>query len=167
MKFQKGEIIVREDTRYPEGALVVDGFDTSGNLLAHPLGGGLQLIIPVSDIQRFKQATDLERIALFHRASFEIEGIEGKFNGWSDGTHWNGWAMPMFEVAEAQRLISLLGEGVGKYEASSDSFITEMEHGEAEIWQAEMIELPDGGRVKVYPIGAGSWIWDECGEEGA
>ena len=48
MSFHQGDIIVRDDTTYPEGALIVDGFDKEGNLLAHPMGGGLQFIIPAA-----------------------------------------------------------------------------------------------------------------------
>ena len=45
MSFQKNEIIVRDDMKYPEGALVVDGYDASGTMLVHPLGGGFQIRI--------------------------------------------------------------------------------------------------------------------------
>jgi hypothetical protein len=45
MKFGKGEVICREDLGYPEGALVCDGYDAAGGLLAHPLGGGFQLTV--------------------------------------------------------------------------------------------------------------------------
>ena len=52
MKFSKGEVICREDLAYPEGAFVCDGYDASGRLLAHPLGGGLQLTIPAHEERR-------------------------------------------------------------------------------------------------------------------
>jgi hypothetical protein len=43
MKFSKGKIICREDLGYPEGALVCDGYDDAGRLLAQlldePAGG--------------------------------------------------------------------------------------------------------------------------------
>ena len=37
MKFSKGEVICREDLGCPEGALVCDGYDDAGRVLAHPL----------------------------------------------------------------------------------------------------------------------------------
>jgi hypothetical protein len=40
--FTREEIIVRDDLKYPEGAVVVDGIDERGHLLVHPLGAGLQ-----------------------------------------------------------------------------------------------------------------------------
>lgn len=161
MSFPKNEMIVRDDGKYPEGALVVDGYDGSGALLAHPLGGGFQLIIPIAEHVRFTQVGDAERTAIFSRSRFAVEGLEGLFAGWTDGANWNGWAMPRFEFAEAQRVIAALGSDVGKYDSTADAFITKMEAGEPEAWPAEFIQLPDGGTAKVYPIGAGSWIWEE------
>ena len=161
MSFQKNEIIVRDDGKYPHGALVVDGYDASGALLAHPLGGGFQLIIPIPDHERFSRVGGAERTPIFTRAKFSIDGMEGTFAGWTDGRNWNGWDMPRFESPEAQRLVASLGTDVGKYDPTADAFITEMEAGEPETWPTEIIHLPDGGTVKVYPIGAGSWIWEE------
>ena len=48
--FTQGEIIVRDDLKYPDGAVVVDGLDTRGRLLVHPLGGGLQFALPLRDV---------------------------------------------------------------------------------------------------------------------
>lgn len=161
MTFQKGDIIVRSNENYPEGALVVDGFDPTRNLLAHPLGGGLQLIIPPSDIPRFGIVEELEMTRVFRRSYFSIEGVEEQFEGWSDGRHWNGWAMPHFEFQQAQRVVAAFDPENGHYNASTDSFVTRTSDGDEESWLGETIALPDGGEVKVYPVGTGSWIWDE------
>ena len=162
MSFGKNEIIVRDDGKYPEGALVVDGYDAQGNLLAHPLGGGLQLSVPPSDHSRFEIVPDEERTPIFTRGRFSLEGLDGTFTGWTDGTNWNGWAMPRFELAEAQLLIAALGKDAGEYDLAGDAFITRMDPSEPETWPSEIIHLPDGGTVKVYAIGAGSWIWEEA-----
>ena len=45
MQFNRNEIIIPHSSRYPDGALVVDGYDDNGRLLAHPVGGGLQFVI--------------------------------------------------------------------------------------------------------------------------
>jgi hypothetical protein len=94
MRFKKDSIVVRDDSTYPEGALVVDGLAPSGDLLAHPLGGGL------------------------HRAHFEIEGVDGKFAGWSDGRVWNGWAMPYFEFPEAEKVVAAMSSENGRHDVS-------------------------------------------------
>lgn len=161
MSFQQGDVIVRDDTIYPEGALIVDGLDHEGNLLAHPMGGGLQFIIPASEIPRFGIADELEKTPMFRRASFTIEGIEEEFAGWCDGRHWNGWAMPRFEFAQAEKLVAAFDPKDGRYDATSDAFVTTTADGYEETWTGEIIPLPDGGTLKVYAIGAGSWIWEK------
>lgn len=160
MQFKKYSIVVRDDSTHPEGALVVDGLAASGDLLAHPLGGGLQVIIPAAEMRRFSVASELERTPLFHRAHFEIEGVNEKFAGWSDGRVGNGWAMPYFEFPEAGRVIANVAPETGRYDAALNAFVT-VSDDEDETWSAEIIALPDGGTVKAYPLGAGSWIWDE------
>jgi hypothetical protein len=52
--FPQGEIIVRNDLKYPDGAVVVDGMDERGLLLVHPLGGGLQFSVPPREVGRFE-----------------------------------------------------------------------------------------------------------------
>jgi hypothetical protein len=32
--------------------------------------------------------------------------------------------------------------------------------GEEEVWGAEPITITDGSCIKVYPVGAGAWIWE-------
>jgi len=161
MSFQKGDVIVHTDATYPEGALVVDEFDLAGSLLAHPMGGGLQLIIPSSDILRFGIADEFEKTLVFRRALFTIEDITEKFGGFTDGRRWNGWAMPRFEFVQAQRVVAVFDPDNGHYNPAVDSFVTSTADGEEESWPGETIALPDGGSTKVYPVGAGSWIWDE------
>lgn len=167
MSFQKDDIIIRSDATYPEGALIVDGFNDRNQLLAHPLGGGLQLIIPIADFARFHVATEVERAPVFRRGRFSIEGIEATFAGWTDGHYWNGWARPAFEFAEAERVVVAICPHLHRYDLESDRFVTVASDGEEESWPAEFIKLPNGSTVKVYPIGAGAWTWDEDDSGGA
>ena len=100
---------------------------------------------------------------MFRRASFAIEGIKEEFTGWCDGRHWNGWAMPRFEFPQAEKVVAAFDPKSGRYNAAADAFITMTADGEEETWTGETIALPDGGSVKVYAVGAGSWIWEEEG----
>lgn len=162
MKFSKGEIICREDTGYPEGALVCDGYDDGGRLLAHPLGGGFQLIVPAQDEQRFRVVEEAEKGAtLFHQGRFGLADSETVFAGWSNGVLWNGWETPRFEFAVCREILLSLGAGQGRYETHADAFVTASGE-EEETWPAEEITVSDGSRIKVYPLGAGSWIWEEA-----
>jgi hypothetical protein len=168
MNFSRGEIIVRDDAKYPEDALVFHGLDDQGCLRACPLGGGMEFIIPASDVSRFSRVAMEERIPIFRLSRFSLEGLDGvTFAGWTDGRSWNGWARPWFEFSEAARLAGHLA-GQLRHDAVRDAFVGFSGNPEEdEVWPAEMIELADGGSVKVYPVGAGSWMWDECETEGA
>jgi hypothetical protein len=152
MNFREGQIIIRRDMTYPRGALVVSGVDESGNLRGYPKGGGVEFSVVSQD----------EAVPIYRRAQFEIEGCETRFDGWSGGTAWNGWARPMFDFQTAQKVLAALVPG-WRYDEEADAFITPNDDGD-ESWPAEIVELPDGGLAKLYPIGAGSWIWDEIAE---
>ena len=165
MEFKPGELIVRDDTRHPEGTLVVNHHDENGNLLAYPLGGGFELTIPTADVGRFSVVTKDEATPIYRKASFSLEGLDdNEFEGWTDGEHWNGWAKPLFEQQVATRLAELLVDQL-RYDPSEDAFIGSP-GGEEEVWAAKFIALPDGGRTKAYAIGAGSWTWDIVEEGG-
>jgi hypothetical protein len=161
MKFSKGEIIRRDDLAYPEGALVCDGYDDAGRLLAHPLGGGFQLTVPAQDEPRFRAVAEGERgAALFRRGRFTLADVGTAFDGWSNGELWNGWEMPRFEFIVCQAILKLLGDARGRFDEKADAFIT-VSNGEGEAWAAEEITITDGSRINVYPLGAGSWTWEE------
>jgi hypothetical protein len=165
MVFKLGELIVRDDTRHPEGTLVVNHHDDIGNLLAYPLGGGFELTIPASDVSRFSVVTKEEATPIYRKAWFRLEGLEdNEFEGWTAGKLWNGWAMPCFEIQQATKLAELLGEQL-RCDSSQDAFISTSGDGE-EIWSGQIIDLPDGGQVKAYAVGASSWMWDIVEEGG-
>ena len=65
MSLENGEIIIRNDLLYPEWALVVEGFDEEGHLLAHPLDGGIQYKISTSELVRFDVVTLTERSSTY------------------------------------------------------------------------------------------------------
>ena len=48
-----------------------------------------------------------------------------------------------------------------RFDEKADAFVTVNQDGEEEVWPAEQITISDGSRIKVYRLGAGSWIWEE------
>lgn len=99
-----------------------------------------------------------EAVPIYRRTRFEVEGCDASFDGLSDGTAWNGWARPWFDSQTAQTVLAALAPG-WRYDEHADAFITPSDDGES--WPAATVDLPDGGAAKLYPIGAGSCIWDE------
>jgi|GEM_PF-4775002 hypothetical protein len=79
--FFEGELIVRDDLKYPEGVLVVDGRDARGDLLVRPLGGGFQFILPSAEVARFQRVEPAETIEVFSPGTYALEGLDGKFAG--------------------------------------------------------------------------------------
>ena len=80
MSFTRGEIVCREDLSYPERALVCDGCDGSGRVLAHPMGGGFQITIPAREVGRFHAVTETDKgAALYRLGSFGIADCDGGF----------------------------------------------------------------------------------------
>ena len=165
MKFTKGDIIIPVEAVYPTGALNVDGYEKDGTLLAHPLGGGFQYRLKPNADQKFRIVTaDEQNGPLWRKAKFEIEGVEAEFTGWTDGESWNGWAMPHFEFDEARRLVDVMTDSKGRYDIERDCFVTTNTDGEDEIWKSQTVTLLGNQQVKVYGVGAGSWIWDELSD---
>jgi hypothetical protein len=122
MRFSKGEVICREDLAYPEGALVCDGYDAAGRLLAHPLGGGFQLTVPARDEPRFRVvAEEEEGAALFHRGKFTLGDSVEAFEGWSNGELWNGWEMPRFEAGVGIEILAFLGGERARFDGTQPS----------------------------------------------
>lgn len=161
MNFTQGEILVPHDAQFPDGAVVVDGYDEGGRLLAHPFGRGFQHAFATEATSHFRVADEGERgRALFRQARFSLMDSEDHFTGWANGENWNGWAMPHFEFVEAQRLIAWLKDDKARYDAERDAFVTQSQDGEEELWAAQAIAITDGSSIKVHPIGAGSWCWD-------
>lgn len=165
MRFNRNETIVPHDNRYPEGALVVVGYDEVGRLLAHPVGGGFQFVIGTEKQAQLRRVTaEEQKNPSVRRAQFGLDGVDGRFHGWTTGESWNGWAKPMFELQEARRVIAAMPELKGRFATSDDRFVTSGQDGEEESWNAESIQPDGGSTVKVYPVGAGCWCWDEIPE---
>jgi len=161
-RFTKGDTIVPAEAIYPSGAMTVDGYEPDGTLLAHPLGGGLQYRLKPGAERKFRVVPRTEAASPpWRRCKFTIEGVDAEFQGWTNGRLWNGWAMPYFEQSEAEKVIEMLTDPRGKYDAGRDCFVSTNSDGEEDIWPAEPISVLGGQRLKVYGIGAGAWIWDE------
>ena len=97
------------------------------------------------------------------KTRFVIDTNEKTYEGYTDGTLWNGWECPWFtkEIAE-EMMQDLRNEGVeAEYCAKTDSYIVKDDNNETtDIFDGSYIETEDG-ILHLYPIGAWCWIWDE------
>lgn len=84
---------------------------------------------------------------------------EKHFNGFTIGESWNGWECPYFSFEEGKRIVSAQNEIFPEsayYDTGRDCFIFKINN-EIEEYAAEKL-----GNLKVFPIGNGSWIWEEA-----
>ena len=162
MKYSKGDILVPKAKHFPDGAIIVDGYDSKGLLMAHLLQGeaGLRLSALSASVFRLVDEGELAG-ALFRRGRFALAESKEVFSGWTDGRTWNGWQMPRFEKVEAERLVRWLGDGRWRFDASRDVLVTLSQAGKEECWRAGTIVVSDGSAVRVYGVGAGAWMWGE------
>lgn len=95
-------------------------------------------------------------------ANFQIDTYGAEtFAGFTAGETWNGFACPYFTLEQAQHIVRAhqnLGLAAG-YDRERDEFFFTLEHGAEE--GSELYGPVSTGGLTVYPIGAGSWIWDE------
>lgn len=162
MEYSKGDVLVPKGKQFPDCAIVVDGYDHKGQLLMHPFGGGFQARLSPLSTTVFRLVDEAERAStLFHSKRFVLADSDEVFHGWSDGRKWNGWERPGFEKPEAIRLVEWFGDKRARFDEAQDAFITISQDGEEEMWPGENVIVSDGSSLRLYAVGAGSWIWDE------
>ena len=162
MKYNKGDILVAKGKEFPDGAIVVDGYDSKGLLRAHMLESEARMRLTALSAGVFRLVGQGELVGpLFRRRRFALADSKEVFSGWTDGRKWNGWEMPQFEKVEADRLVRSLGERRWRFDASRDAFVTLSQAGKEECWTAGTIVVSDGSALRTYGIGAGAWMWLE------
>lgn len=100
----------------------------------------------------------------FHLSEFCLDAIQGVFEGYTDGTTWNGWVCPYFTKGVAEQILS--ASEVNGYSHSYDEqqrgFI--VQHRDdldltPEVFLAQEIEVNDQ-KLEVFPIGSFFWSWE-------
>lgn len=87
------------------------------------------------------------------------------FEGFTNGESCDGWVCPFFTYEEGRRILKIYNEPfvmIGQYNLAfydlvTDAFVIPGDYeNEPEIYRA----ITEDGQ-KYYPIGAGSWRWEE------
>lgn len=84
-----------------------------------------------------------------------------KIPAYLNSKRWNGWRMPHFPESSMAQVLTLFPDVT--YDAEQDAYMVPDDEGPYPV-RAETITTADGQTVKVYPVGAGSWCWDEVDE---
>lgn len=83
---------------------------------------------------------------------------EVTLQAYSDGTRWNGWAMPCFTREVALQLTALMP--IVRYDEARDAFVATIDEDEEELFRSRVVRVGNQ-EVITYPIGSGSWCWEE------
>lgn len=88
---------------------------------------------------------------------FTIDSLNGIFEGYTLDENWNGWAVPYFTYEQALLVLAACQQADqhGLYDSTNDRFVFAFKD-EDENYEAE-----DINGMKVYPIGARNWIWED------
>jgi len=101
----------------------------------------------------------------------EPETPEDYYIGWSYDRRWNGWGSPLFEKAEADRMMLRFNAELQRKDATYDPVtetyffpsFNDTEYPEEPPhpgYPKETLALPDGSTREVYAIGSGEWCWN-------
>lgn len=139
---------------------VYEALSTDETLTFSAQGGGLSYKLPRDEFMKNFKPARLREYALGCVTADWLEP-DVTFPAYMDGRRWNGWAMPYFSFEAAKALLPYVTDL--SYNAEQDAFVclSASEGAEPEVFEAVNIKV-DGGQVKAYPIGAGSWCWDVC-----
>lgn len=91
-------------------------------------------------------------------SKFQINGGT-VYSGFTNGNHWNGWACPWFTKEVANLIATEVNADAPYttmiYDNANDAFIYTNDTNETDVFK---------GTNGLYPIGNGSWIWDDINE---
>lgn len=103
---------------------------------------------------------------MYRQASFQIDSLpDSVFSGYTGGGAWNGFDRPLFDFEVAQQVLTQSHKNgfSWHYDLEDDSFRVTCDRdidGEDEVFTGEII-IVETKEMRVYPVGAGSWMWSE------
>lgn len=100
------------------------------------------------------------------KGTFSLDGLEGTFKGWTSERTWNGWAMPLFELEEALKIVKAFkDEGYyARYDESENVIYINTFDDTDDMELMDICDCvsritDDGTMLEVFDIGSGSWTW--------
>lgn len=125
-------------------------------------------ILRVFDIKTAEEITHASPAGL-RPGRFEIDGLPGTYDGFTRNEAWNGFAVPLFPLAEARRIADDYadqpagpdGQPRSEYDAVRDVVrLYDPSTEDWDEWGAVQIETDREPRA-LYPVGARCWTWQE------
>ena len=148
-----------------EGFLVEIARQQGGRIFYFPQGGGFERSLPEIEFhEKFSPSAPLAYYPGFVGADWL--DASARIPAWLNGLRWNGWAQPCFERNAADVVAKDIPDM--KFDPARNAYVLpadpECGRDEEEVFGA--MSLPTfKGLITVWPIGAGSWCWDEVGTD--
>jgi hypothetical protein len=96
------------------------------------------------------------------KTGFKIDTFPGlTLNGYTNDEDWNGWACPYFTFEQSGKIVEA-HKNIGQrawFDEENDGFVFEIGD-DMEFYKA----VKNNGH-RLYPLGNGSWIWEESDDE--
>lgn len=141
-----------------QGRLVEVSERANGVVVFCAQGGGFIARMPEAEFDKQFTPGELDG---YKPMSVTIDGLDAELPAFGRNERWNGWCMPYFKMEDALKLNDSLHLGLA-FDPAKDA-ITWLEDGEIATVHGVDVEV-DGKIHHVYPVGAGSWCWDEVEE---
>ncbi len=123
-------------------------------------GGGFRIETSAEDF--FKKFKPCIEVRPYGPVLVSIDG-GAPYRAYSDGSRWNGWAMPSFTPCEMQRMANANTNTYGEFEYDPEfkTWTARVEGvDELETWKLHTIWVEGEGWVDVFDVGAGAWCWE-------
>jgi len=135
---------------------------TDDHVFVAPYHGGFEMRIPQDVFNKEYVQVDIDDLYCFRKGRFSAEGGED-FNGFTDGSVWNGWACPLVTLEVAAKMLETCCDGEtlifsrdGDVLIVTDSCYPDEPH----KLEASAIEV-DGEKHAVYDLGQLGWCFTE------
>lgn len=103
----------------------------------------------------------------FHHGRFSLNG-QGHYPGYARASEsWNGFAVPYFEKATADRILADLSDVLGdaRYLPKDDCYIYSLTQVSEPCGERGVRIQTDEGPKTGYCIGGAAWVWEEDRQE--
>lgn len=105
-------------------------------------------------------------LAELRPAQFQIDGLDGVFDGYTRGETWNGWAVPYFPLAEARRIAGRYASQPATEDGQAAAAFDEA-RAVVRLYDPVQDEWDEVSPVDIdghtlYSVGAHLWTWEHA-----
>jgi hypothetical protein len=161
--FKSRDVVLFKEGQFPRDAYTVEETLPDGGITMFPTGGGRIYRVHPDQLRadNFRVIDPKTHPRTWRKARFHLETPDETpttYEGYTDGTRYNGWDVPFFPLAVAERIAQALG---GAYDSARGAIVFPPGAilNDEEIYEGELI--PEACSESLFCLGAGGWVWFE------